>query len=116
MSILNLELLERSVIEADSVPVLLFPLFGDLLLLNHHGVRSLFVTLVPLLGLEELILQVSYLNIAFVVKLVNTAVEDDLQAVQLGDGTLLLVSQLVDQLSQTVIVVEVALVVAHIGV
>ena len=58
----------------------------------------------------------SYLNIAFVVKLVNTAVEDDFQAVQLGDGTLLLVSQLVDQLSQTVIVVKVALVIAHVGV
>ena len=58
----------------------------------------------------------SYLNIAFVVKLVNTAVEDDFQAVQLGDGTLLLVSQLVDQLSQTVIVVKVTLVVAHVGV
>ena len=58
----------------------------------------------------------SYLNIAFVVKLVNTAVEDDFQAVQLGDGTLLLVSQLVYQLSQTVIVVKVALVVAHVGV
>ena len=58
----------------------------------------------------------SYLNIAFIVKLVNTAMKDDFQAVQLGDGTLLLVSQLVDQLSQTVIVVKVALGVAHVGV
>ena len=114
MPVLNLQLLQRSVIEAHSVSVLLLPLFGDFLLLDHHVVGALLVALMSLLGLQQLILEVSDLDVAFVVELVDSAMEHNLQAIQLGDRAFFFISELVDQLAKAVVVVEVALVVAHV--
>ena len=114
MPVLNLQLLQRSVIEADSVSVLLLPLFGDFLLLDHHVVGALLVALMPLLGLQQLILKVSHFYIAFIIKLVNSAMEHNLEAIQLGDRAFFFISELVDELAKAVVVVEVALVVAHV--
>ena len=114
MPVLNLQLLQRSVIEAHSVSVLLLPLFGDFLLLDHHVVGALLVALVSLLGLQQLILEVSDLDVAFVVELVDSAMEHNLQAIQLGDRAFFFISELVDQLAKAVVVVKVALVVAHV--
>ena len=96
--------------------MLLLPLLSDLLLLDHHRVGSLFVGLMPLLGLKKLVLEVSDLDVAFIVQLIRPAVEDDLESVQLRDGALLFVSQLVDELAEPLVVIEVALVVAHVRV
>ena len=46
-----MELLEAAVIEADRVAMLILPLLGYLLLLDHHVVGALLIALVPLLGL-----------------------------------------------------------------
>ena len=96
--------------------MLLLPLLSDLLLLNHDGVGALLVALVALFVLEQLILQVGNLDVALVIQLVNPSMEDNLQSVQLRYGTFLLITQLVDELSQTVVVVEVSLVVPHVRV
>ena len=116
MAVLDLQLLQVAVVVVDRVSVLVLPLLGDLLLLDDHAVRALLVALVSLLGLQELSFQVSNLDVALVVELVDAVVEDNLHAVQLRDRALLLVSQLIDELSEALVVIEVAFIVAHVGV
>ena len=116
MAVLDLQLLQVAVVVVDRVSVLVLPLLGDLLLLDNHAVRALLVALVSLLGLQELSFQVSNLDVALVVELVDAVVEDNLHAVQLRDRALLLVSQLIDELSEALVVIEVAFIVAHVGV
>ena len=81
--VLDLKLLQGPVVETHSVPVLLLPLLRNLLLLDHHSVSALFVALVSLFRLKELVLEVGHLDIALVVELVDAAVEDDLETVEL---------------------------------
>ena len=115
-AVLDLDLLEAAVVEADRVPVFFLPLLSNFLLRYHHAVGSLLVTLVPFLGFKELVFEMGNLDVAFVVELVDTAMEDDLESVQLRDSALFLVSQLVDELAEALVVVEVTFVVTHVGV
>ena len=81
VAVFNLNLFERPIVEADSVPMLLLPLLGDFLLLNHDSVGALLVAFMTLLCFEELILKVGHLDVALIVQLVDAAVENNLQTV-----------------------------------
>ena len=116
MSVFNLDVLETAVVVGHSAAMLLFPFLSDLLLLNHDRVGALLVGLVPLLDFKQLVLQVSHLDVALVIQLINTAVEHNLEPVQLGNCRFFFVPQLVDEFTKTLVVVEVAFVVAHVGV
>ena len=96
--------------------MLFLPLLSDFLLLNHDSVGALFVALVALLRLQELIFEVSDLDVTLIVELVHSAMENNLQTVQLGDGAFLFITELVNQLSKAVVVIEVSLVVTHVRV
>ena len=61
--------------------MLLLPLLSDLLLLDHDLISTLFVALVALLGFQELVLEVRDLDVALIVKLVDSAMENDLESV-----------------------------------
>ena len=61
--------------------MLLLPLLSDLLLLDHDLIGTLFVAFVTLLGFQELILEVGHLDVALIVKLVDSAMENDLESV-----------------------------------
>ena len=65
--------------------MLLLPLLSDLLLLDHDSVGSLLVGFVPLFHLKKLVLQVGHFHIALIIELVDAGVEDNLEAVELGD-------------------------------
>ena len=67
MPVFELNLLELTLEESDSVVVLGLPLLGDLLLMDHHCVGLLFVGFVPLLRFEKDVLQMSYFDVCFVV-------------------------------------------------
>ena len=54
------------------------------------------------------------LHVALIVQLIYAAVENDLQTIQLGNCTFFFITQLVDQLSQTIVVIEISLVVSHV--
>ena len=58
--------------------MLLLPLLCDLLLLDHDLISTLFVALVALLCLQELVLEVSDLDVALIVELIDSAMENDL--------------------------------------
>ena len=94
--------------------MLFFPLLCDLLLVDHDLVGTLLIALVSFLGLEEAVLKMSHLNIAFIVQLVDAAVEDDFESIHFRESTLFLVSKLVDKFTQPLVIVEIALVVSHI--
>ena len=79
--VLDLDLLEWAIIEADSVAVLFLPLFSDLLLLDHDLIGTLFVAFVALLGLQELVLKVGHLDVALIIELIDAAMENDLESV-----------------------------------
>ena len=81
--------------------MLFLPLFSDLLLVDHDLVCALFVALVSFLRLEQTVLQMSHLDIALIVQLVDATMEDNLEAVHFGEGTLFLVSELVPCLIRT---------------
>ncbi len=55
-------------------------------------------------------------DVALIVELIDTSVEHDLKAIKLRNCTLLFISELIDKLSESLIVVKVTLVVSHIGV
>ena len=94
----------------------LLPLLSDLLLLDHDLIGSLLVAFMALLGLQELILEMGHLDVAFIVQFIDTAVENDLEPIQFRHSALLFVPKLVDQLSKTLIVVKVALILTHVRV
>lgn len=52
MSVLNLQVLYSPVVVGDSGPVLILPLLSDFLLLDHHSVGLLLVSLVALFRLQ----------------------------------------------------------------
>ena len=116
VSVLDLELLEAAVVEGDRVAVLVLPLLGDLFLLNHDAICALLITLIPFLGLKKLILQMGDLDIALIIELIDTTMEHNLHAVKFGDSALFLVPQLIDKLTQALIIVKVAFIVAHVGI
>ena len=94
--------------------MLFLPFFGDFLLINHDFVRSFFITFVAFLRFKETVLEVSDLDIALVIELVDTALEHDLETVDLRQRAFLLVSELVDELAEPLVIVEVALIVTHV--
>ena len=94
--------------------MLLLPLLCDLLLLDHDLISALFVALVALLCLQKLVLEVSDLDVALIVELIDSAMENDLESVQFRHGALLFVPKLVNQLSKTLIIVKVTLVFTHV--
>ena len=57
--------------------MLLLPLLCDLLLLDHDLISTLFVAFVALLGFQELVLEVSDLDVALIVEFINAAMEND---------------------------------------
>lgn len=69
-----------------------------------------------LLGLKQLVFQLSHLNITLIVQLVDAIVVDDLQPIQFTDGRVLLVPDHVDVLTQSLVFDEVAIVVADVRV
>ena len=94
--------------------MLFLPLLCDLLLLDHDLISTLFVAFVALLGFQELVLEVSDLDVALIVEFIDSAMENDLESVQFRHGALLFVPKLVNQLSKTLIVVKVTLVFTHV--
>ena len=110
MAIFDLQLLQFSVIEPDRVAVLLLPLFGDFFLRDHHGVGSFFIALMTFLSFKQIVLKVSDLDVTLIIELIYTAVEDNFQPVKFRNRAFFFISQLVDKLSQTGIVVEIALI------
>ena len=77
-------------------------------------VGTFLVALVSFLGLKKAVLEVSHLDVAFIVQLVDAAVEDDFESIHFRESTLFLVSKLVDKFTQPLVIVEIALVVSHI--
>lgn len=116
VSIFDLKLLEAAIVIADCVAMLILPFLCDLLLLDHDTIRTLFIALVPLFRLEQCVLKVSNFDVALIIEFINTTMEHNLHAVEFGDGALLLISELVDELAEALIVVKVAFVVAHVRV
>ena len=57
-----------------------------------------------------------HLHVALVIELIDSSMEDNLESVQLRDRAFLLVSQLIDELSEALVVIKVALVVSHVAV
>ena len=96
--------------------MLFFPLLSDLLLIDHDLVRSLLITLVAFLRFEKTILKVCHLDIALIIQLVDAALEHNLKAIDLGQSTFFLISKLVDKLTESLVVIEVALIVTHVRV
>jgi len=116
VSIFDLKLLEAAIVIADCVAMLILPFLCDLLLLDHDTIRTLFIALVPLFRLKQCVLKVSNFDVALIIEFINTTMEHNLHAVEFGDGALLLISELVDELAEALIVVKVAFVVAHVRV
>ena len=58
----------------------------------------------------------SNLHIALIIQLIDPAMEDDLKTIDLRDSALFLISQLVNQLSLSLVVVKVPLIVSHVRV
>ena len=94
----------------------LLPFFGDFLLVDHDFVRLFFITFVAFLRFEKTVLEVGNLDIAFVVELVDAPLEHDLETVDLRQRALFLVSELVNELAEPLVIVEVALIVTHVRV
>ena len=63
-------------------------------------VGTFLVALVSFLGLKKAVLEVSHLDVAFIVQLVDAAVEDDFESIHFRESTLFLVSKLVDKFTQ----------------
>ena len=99
MPVLYLEVLDGPIIVTHSRSVLVLPLLGDLLLLDHHGVGLFFMCLVPLFLFENHVLQVCDLEVTLIGQLVHPTVMDDLLPVKLSKGSFLLVTQLVSRLA-----------------
>ncbi len=55
-------------------------------------------------------------DVALIVELIDAPVEHNLQAIKLRNCTLFFISELIDQLSESLVVVKVTLIVSHIGV
>ena len=55
-------------------------------------------------------------NVALIIELIDTSVEHDLKAIKLRNCTLFFISELIDQLSESLVVVKVTLIVSHIRV
>ena len=92
------------------------PFLSDLLLVDHDLVCSLLVTLVAFLRLEKTVFEMSDLDIALVIQLVDATLEHNLEAIDLGKCTLFFISELINELAESLVVIEVALVVTHIRV
>ena len=82
-SVLDLELLVGPIEVIDCVLVLILPLLSDFLLVNHDLVCLLLVPLVSLLAFQKTVLKVGNLYVCLVIDLVDSAVEDNLEAVNL---------------------------------
>ena len=61
--------------------MLLLPLLSDLLLLDHDLIGAFLVAFVTLLGLQELVLEVGHLDVALIIELIDSAMENDLETV-----------------------------------
>lgn len=116
MSVLELDLLELAFEELHCIVVFFLPLFGDFLLVHHHRVGLLFISLVTFFGFQQGVFKMGDFDVSFIVELIDATVEDNLETADLAHGALLLVTQLVDQLAETLVVIEVALVVSHVRV
>ena len=96
--------------------VLTLPLVNDLFLLNHYFVGSFLRVPVLLLLLEKLVFELSNFDVAFVSQFVYSIMIDYLQTVQLTDSSVFLVTDGVDQLSESLVLNKVAVVVPHVPV
>ena len=96
--------------------MLFFPLLSNLLLVDHNLVGSLLITLVAFFRLKKTVLKVSNFDIALIIQLVDAALEHNLKTVDLRQCTFFLISKLVDKLTESLVVIEVALIVAHVRV
>ena len=76
--------------------MLLLPLLCDLLLLDHDLISTLFGAFVALFGFQELVLEVSDLDVALIVEFIYAAMENDLESVQFRHGALFFVPKLVN--------------------
>ena len=112
--IFDLNLLHVPVEVDHSAAMLFLPLFSDFLLRNHDGVGSLFVGLVSLFSFKQLVFKMGHFDVALVIQLINSAMEDDFKPVQLGDGRLFFIPQLVNKFTKALVIVEIALVVSHV--
>lgn len=96
--------------------VLALPLIGDLLLLHHDLVGALFLMSMCLFGFQQLILKLGHLDVALVREFVHSIMINDLQSVEFTDGRILLISDRVDQLSQSLVLSEVSFIVTHVSI
>ena len=96
--------------------MLLLPLVCDFLLLDHDLVRAFLGMPVLFFLLQELVFKLGYLDVAFVVELVDSVVVDHFEPVQLRYGCVLLITDGVDKFTQPFVFYEVPIVVAHVAV
>ena len=95
-SILNLQVLVELLKVLNCRLVLILPLFDNFLLLDHDLISSLFSVSVFFLGLKQLVFKLSDLDVAVVVQFVDFFVVNDLQSIELTDGSVFLISDGID--------------------
>ena len=95
-SILNLQVLVELLKVLNSGLVLILPLFDNFLLLDHDLISSLFSVSVLFLGLKQLVFKLSDLDVAVVGQFVDFFVVNDLQSIELTDGSVLFISDGID--------------------
>jgi len=92
--------------------MLILPLLSNFLLLDHHCVSLLFISLIPLLLFEKHVLEMGHLQITLVGEFIDTAMMDDFLAVEFSKSALLLIPQLICSLAESFVVILVPFIVA----
>ena len=96
--------------------VLTLPLFDNPLLHKHYLKRLFFAVLCLFSGLKKLILELSNFEVAFIIELGDSIMVNGLHASNFSQGGVFFISQAVHEFSKSLVFLEVALVVSHIGI
>ena len=92
--------------------MLILPLLSNFLLLDHHCICLLFMSLIPLLLFEKHVLEMGHLEITLVGEFIDTAMMDNLLAVEFSKCAFLLIPELICSLAESFVVVLVPFIVA----
>ena len=92
--------------------MLILPLLCNFLLLDHHCISLLFMSLIPLLLFEKHVLEMGHLEITLICEFIDTTMMDDFLAVEFSKCAFLLITQLVCSLAESFVVVLVPFIVA----
>ena len=92
--------------------MLILPLLSNFLLLDHHCISLLFMSLIPLLLFEKHVLKMGHLEITLICEFIDTTMMDNLLAVEFSKCAFLLITQLVCSLAESFVVILVPFIVA----